>query len=49
MELCDRNHEPICYECRHCPLCELHKEYVNLDKENEKLYHEVEDLKGKKE
>ena len=41
MYLCDDGHEEVCYECRHCPVCEIikdNKDYVDC------LQQEVKDL-----
>ena len=40
MELCDSDHEQICYDSVNCPLCEA------TDKNND-LESEIEELKGK--
>jgi peptidoglycan hydrolase CwlO-like protein len=33
MNLCDDDHEEICYESRNCPCCELKKEIKILEEE----------------
>ena len=41
MNLCYDGHEEVCYDCRHCPVCEIikdNKDYVD------KLQDEVKDL-----
>lgn len=44
MELCNRNHDEVCYEGVSCPLCELIDEKAELEKEIEDLRKEIEQL-----
>lgn len=48
MNLCDDGHEEVCYECRHCPVCEIikdNKDYVErLTQDNEDLRRDLADV-----
>jgi len=37
MNLCDNDHEEICYEGRNCPCCDIIKEKVEIEKELEEV------------
>jgi len=44
MKLCSDSHEEICYDSRHCPLCEAKEEIAQWEKEETKLKLRIEQL-----
>jgi hypothetical protein len=42
MNLCDKNHDEVCYEGRACPACELLKQFTD---EKQDLQNEIDGLK----
>lgn len=46
MNLCDDQHEEICFEQRVCPLCEKIKEIENLEKKIDELKQEISEIKN---
>lgn len=45
MEICDHNHEEVCFEGKNCPVCPLVEENEDLKEEIRHLKKEIEDLK----
>lgn len=44
MNLCSHNHDEICYETYHCPLCETTIDLENAEKERDDLQEKVDEL-----
>ena len=47
MNLCDNDHQEVCYEARHCPICtlreDLRREITELEEKVEKLEAQLEE------
>lgn len=47
LNLCDTNHEEVCYEGRECPACNLFKEKEAAEDLAEERLEEIDELKDK--
>ena len=46
MYLCDNGHAEVCYEVRHCPVCDYEELLSAREKEITKLQQEIDSLMG---
>ena len=47
MDICDSGHDEVCYNSRHCPVCEEQAKVTKLELDIEKLEEEIKDLEGR--
>jgi len=46
MNLCNNNHDEVCFEGRFCPVCELQKDFDSVLEEKNNLKDEIKDLEN---
>lgn len=48
MNICGNGHEEVCYEGHRCPACELLDTILEIQKENEKLERELDNVRAER-